>query len=120
MEGDPVKVVYELETPVDFYPRPHMEGDSRNPKPICRWRWISIHALTWRATLAKESDSNDRQNFYPRPRVEGDAKRTCIGIPFFNFYPRPRVEGDFSSVASASSRVNFYPRPRVEGDKESV
>ena len=50
MEGDPVKVVYELETPVDFYPRPHMEGDRCKLLRIHRCKYISTHALTWRAT----------------------------------------------------------------------
>ena len=56
----------------DFYPRPHMEGDSEGID-FSPFLTISTHALTWRATTPFVKVRKLQQNFYPRPHMEGDS-----------------------------------------------
>ena len=56
---------------LNFYPRPHMEGD---PEFVCLCNGftISTHALTWRATGCLRLTGLTTIYFYPRPHMEGD------------------------------------------------
>ena len=58
-------------TAANFYPRPHMEGDSS--------AYLTIDSLV---------------DFYPRPHMEGDVTDRKSKSSSFNFYPRPHMEGD--------------------------
>ena len=67
--------------PDHFYPRPHMEGDSRDTG------FLVPHYY-----------------FYPRPHMEGDIIGHILCTPFFDFYPRPHMEGDLSATSQVSKR----------------
>ena len=56
---------------LDFYPRPHMEGDSGSG----RFKSAAPY-------------------FYPRPHMEGDHDSTLSSWKRIDFYPRPHMEGD--------------------------
>ncbi len=100
---------------LDFYPRPHMEGDLcalvcsfvrkisthaltwRATGFACgvgEWRAISTHALTWRAT-------RDRAREYCLLTISTHALTwratyfmSSASADVDNFYPRPHMEGD--------------------------
>ncbi len=123
----------------NFYPRPHMEGDTIL---FCRpetcgisthaltWRatdaddswlrgyFISTHALTWRATIIYVTCFTGVDNFYPRPHMEGDIEERFAFPNWGNFYPRPHMEGDCAHQGGpADGATDFYPRPHMEGDE---
>ena len=122
---------------MDFYPRPHMEGDA-SPLNLdlvkdisthaLTWRAttlifddrgvdrISTHALTWRATCADGAKTKGANNFYPRPHMEGDLSNSLICTVRRYFYPRPHMEGDGQRGAYPQRGGDFYPRPHMEGD----
>ncbi len=122
---------------INFYPRPHMEGDVGRCRDCFQYHSISTHALTWRATLKSRpgcppqsflptpshggrrhilQDCRDFVNFYPRPHMEGDC-HLFKPIPFqCDFYPRPHMEGDPPQNPAVAVPRYFYPRPHMEGD----
>ena len=57
---------------LDFYPRPHMEGDVCVSTTATGGSFISTHALTWRATRRADKVLLVSDDFYPRPHMEGD------------------------------------------------
>ena len=76
-----------------FYPRPHMEGDLDNQQQEDK-RWISTHALTWRATGCPyhnphQASISTHALTWRATRDELDALRAIT-----DFYPRPHMEGD--------------------------
>ena len=78
---------------MDFYPRPHMEGDA--------------------ATIKRDR----RQTyFYPRPHMEGDSYINIHAVDRIIFLPTPSHGGRHGPDDGLSARGNFYPRPHMEGD----
>ena len=100
---------------MNFYPRPHMEGDLVSVKSNLV-KNISTHALTWRATVFVITNTIFPQDFYPRPHMEGDKNPGRSVPPGSDFYPRPHMEGDFGGQRRKQEPVHFYPRPHMEGD----
>ena len=79
----------------NFYPRPHMEGDTILFLP-----------------------PGDVRDFYPRPHMEGDIEERFAFPNWGNFYPRPHMEGDCAHQGGpADGATDFYPRPHMEGDE---
>ena len=115
MEGDVESFNLHRFPSLDFYPRPHLEGDPF----YCPRRWPG-------------------HNFYPRPHMEGDSLPPARLHRHSYFYPRPLMEGDpaaeestyqreisthalswratFANQLGASDGLYFYPRPLMEGD----
>ena len=105
--------------------------------------FVSIHALTRRATGERRPNSGVRTCFNPRPHTEGDVTDCTGRRKEFCFNPRPHTEGDqirrpkdkvrtmaplmFQSTPSHGGRhsvdripppccESFNPRPHTEGD----
>ena len=99
----------------NFYPRPHMEGDTVDGDHVLL-SWISTHALTWRATL-HPSGINEviAGDFYPRPHMEGDLCNRLYPSNRQDFYPRPHMEGDCSMFFAHLLYDTFLPTPSHGG-----
>ena len=100
---------------LNFYPRPHMEGDwpttrrtiglristhaltwratPRMPSITTLFRWISTHALTWRATLYATHISSLTVQFLPTPSHGGRHKQSDRAINVLVFLPTPSHGG---------------------------
>ena len=102
--------------PLNFNPRPRVEGDCM-PSPInSRWIFQSSPSCGGRRDLQRQYRS-EREHFNPRPRVEGDF---MYFVPYF-------IADSISILAlvwrattvrlhNMAYRQDFNPRPRVEGD----
>ena len=103
---------------MNFYPRPHMEGDLVSVKSNLV-KNISTHALTWRATVFVITNTIFPQDFYPRPHMEGDG-RLCPCPACRPSISTHALTWRATSIVSYSTvrPTDFYPRPHMEGDSK--
>ena len=137
MEGDP-KGRKGKEHEKNFYPRPHMEGDTVTSYGE-RYGFKFLPTPSHGGRLVIDTNHLFLDDFYPRPHMEGDltvslnvflsweflptpshgGRRFSVAVDRGdgdNFYPRPHMEGDVFVYAQNYPFTHFYPRPHMEGD----
>ena len=93
MEGDPLAVLVLLVHKV-FQSTPSHGGRHKPVTYLCSVIWVSIHALTWRATYPVQTQMHAR---------------------LFQSTPSHGGRHNFSSTVISSTKC-FNPRPHMEGD----
>ena len=90
-------------------------GGRRNQKPLSVGCFVSIHALTRRATQSIPLYQQRNQRFNPRPHAEGDNEKQCDNFKPKCFNPRPHAEGDKRQNRSESGFAVFQSTPSRGG-----
>ena len=102
----------------DFYPRPHMEGDT-NYKAFVDMMDISTHALTWRETRWRSAPSKCWR-FLPTPSHGGRPQQAREQRDRAEFLPTPSHGGRPLSVPAHDWLFRFLPTPSHGGRPLSV
>ena len=77
---------------------------------------VSIHALTWRATVALMYMRNMLLVSIHALTWRATYDSRTIIYNFFSFNPRPHMEGDIVNFQLIFHKISFNPRPHMEGD----
>ena len=97
----------------NFYPRPHMEGDSANVF-LPRLHHISTHALTWRATCQRHL-YRPAGRFLPTPSHGGRLAPSAMSASKCVFLPTPSHGGRLRHPPYCTLILRFLPTPSHGG-----